>query len=160
MKAYLNNILLDWVKVGEKSYNSDVTTHAIDDNNSDSIASHINNSFMSFSLSANLQGDDMETRLEKLLDIRKKKQLVEFSYFELLDKLVITNITHRKEYENTIQVDIAFTQIQYATLKRAEVITPVLTTTIKTKSKTGKQGTTEKKVISKKLTTKKIGGAL
>ena len=42
MKAYLNNILLDWVQVGEKSFPSDVTTHAIDDNSSDSIASHIN----------------------------------------------------------------------------------------------------------------------
>ena len=39
MKAYLNNILLDWVQVGDKSYPSDVTTHAIDDNSSDSIAS-------------------------------------------------------------------------------------------------------------------------
>lgn len=151
MKASINGIELDWCLVGDKTYNSDVTTHAIDDNSADSIASHVNNNFMSFSLQANIQGDDRDIKIEKLLDIRKKKQLVEFSYFELLDRLVITSIVYRQIGSNTIQVDISFTQIQYATLKRTEKPLPSLSTTVKKKSKTGKQGTTEKKLVDKKL---------
>lgn len=165
MKAYLNNILLDWVKVGAKSQNSSVTTHNIDDNSADSIASHVSNDFMTFSIQANLQGDDRETRLEKLKEIRKKKQLAVFSYDELIDKLVITNISDEKIGINTIQVDISFTQIQFATVKREEKPQPELKTTVAKKKNTGKQGTTPKKVtkktVTKKTVTKKrIGGQL
>ena len=160
MKAYLNNILLDWVKVGAKSQSSSVTTHNIDDNSADSIASHVSNDFMTFSIQANLQGDDRETRLEKLKEIRKKKQLAVFSYDELIDKLVITNISDEKIGINTIQVDISFTQIQYATLKRETVPTTSKKTTVTPKKKTGKQGTTKKKVVKStvKSPKKTIGG--
>ena len=70
VKAYINDVLLDWCIVGEKTFSSDVTTHNIDDNSKDSIASHINNNFMSFSLQAVLQGDDRDSRWEKLFNYR------------------------------------------------------------------------------------------
>ena len=146
MKGYINNIHLDWVKVGAQSNYSTVTTHNIDDNSADSIASHVNNDFMTFSIQVNLQGDDKETRLDKLKDIRKKKQLAVFSYDELIDKLIITNISDEKVGINTIQVDISFTQIQFATLKREEKPQPTLKTTVTKKKNTGKQGTTKKEV--------------
>ena len=164
MKAYLNNILLDWVQVGEKSYPSDVTTHAIDDNSSDSIASHINNGFMTFSIDFLLQGTDSETRLEQIRNIRKNKKLCTFSYYEAIDRLVITNITEIKESENSFRINISFTQIQYATLKRETVPATNKKTTVTTKKKTGKQGTTKKVVKKKTLKdpkgTKTIGGNL
>ena len=149
MKAYLNNILLDWVQVGDKSYPSDVTTHSIDDNSSDSIASHINNGFMTFSIEFLLQGADSETRLEQIRDLRKNKKLCTFSYYEAIDRLVITNITEIKEAENSFRINISFTQIQYATLKRTETPIADKKTTVSKKKKTGKQGTT-KKVVKKK----------
>ena len=169
MKAYLNNILLDWVQVGDKSYPSDVTTHSIDDNSSDSIASHINNGFMTFSIEFLLQGADSETRLEQIRDIRKNKKLCTFSYYEAIDRLVITNITEIKEADNSFRINISFTQIQYATLKRETVSTtskkiPVTAkkTTVTPKKKTGKQGTTKKKVVKStvKSPKKTIGGNL
>ena len=149
MKAYLNNILLDWVQVGDKSYPSDVTTHSIDDNSSDSIASHINNGFMTFSIEFLLQGADSETRLEQIRDIRKNKKLCTFSYYEAIDRLVITNITEIKEADNSFRINISFTQIQYATLKRETVPATSKKTTVTKKKKAGKQGTT-KKVVKKK----------
>ena len=162
MKAYLNNILLDWVQVGDKSYPSDVTTHAIDDNSSDSIASHINNGFMTFSIEFLLQGADSETRLDQIRDIRKNKKLCTFSYYEAIDRLVITNITEIKESENSFRINIPFTQIQYATLKRGTVPTTAKKTTVTPKKKTGKQGTTKKKVVKStvKSPKKTIGGNL
>ena len=138
MKAYLNNILLDWVQVGDKSYPSDVTTHSIDDNSSDSIASHINNGFMTFSIDFLLQGTDSETRLEQIRDLRKNKKLCTFSYYEA---------TEIKEADNSFRINISFTQIQYATLKRETVPTTSKKTTVTPKKKTGKQGTTKKKVV-------------
>ena len=164
MKAYLNNILLDWVQVGEKSFPSDVTTHAIDDNSSDSIASHINNGFMTFSIDFLLQGTDSETRLEQIRDIRKNKKICTFSYYEAIDRLVITNISESKEADNSFRINISFTQIQYATLKRTETPIASKKTTVTTKKKTGKQGTTKKTVKKKTLKepkgTKTIGGNL
>ena len=149
MKAYLNNILLDWVQVGEKSFPSDVTTHAIDDNSSDSIASHINNGFMTFSIDFLLQGTDSETRLEQIRDIRKNKKICTFSYYEAIDRLVITNISESKEADNSFRINMSFTQIQYATLKRTETPIASKKTTVTTKKKTGKQGTTKKTVKKK-----------
>ena len=156
MKAYLNNILLDWVQVGDKSYPSDVTTHSIDDNSSDSIASHINNGFMTFSIEFLLNGADSETRLDQIRDLRKNKKLCTFSYYEAIDRLVITNITEIKEAENSFRINISFTQIQYATLKRETVPTTSKKTTVTKKKKAGKQGTTKKKVVKStvKSTTK------
>ena len=149
VKAYINDVLLDWCIVGEKTFSSDVTTHNIDDNSKDSIASHINNNFMSFSLQAVLQGDDRETRLQKLYGYRKK--LCELTYFELLDRLIITNISHVQNGIDAYDVNISFTQIEYATIKRTEVQKADLKTTIKPKVKTGKQGTTTKTVVNKKI---------
>ena len=151
MKAYLNNILLDWVQVGDKSYPSDVTTHSIDDNSSDSIASHINNGFMTFSIEFLLNGADSETRLEQIRDIRKNKKLCTFSYYEAIDRLVITNITEIKESENSFRINISFTQIQYATLKRGTVPATSKKTTV-----------TKKKVVKStvKSPKKTIGGNL
>ena len=151
MKAYLNNILLDWVQVEDKSYPSDVTTHNIDDNSSDSIASHINNGFMTFSIDSLLQGTDSENRLEQIRDLRKNKKLCTFSYYEAIDRLVITNITEVKEAENSFRINISFTQIQYATLKRTETPISDKKTTVSKKKKTGKQGTTKKTVKKKTL---------
>ena len=159
VKAYINDVLLDWCLVGEKSYSSDVTQHNIDDNSKDSIASHVNNNFMSFSLQGVLQGDDRDSRWEKLFNYRKQKKLCELTYFELLDRLVITNISKVQNGIDAYDINISFTQIEYATIKRQEVQKVELKTTIKPKVKKGKQGTTTKTVVNKKVG-KKIGGNL
>ena len=151
VKAYINDVLLDWCIVGEKTFSSDVTTHNIDDNSKDSIASHINNNFMSFSLQAVLQGEDRFERWEKLFNYRKQKKLCELTYFELFDRLVITNISKVQNGIDTYDINISFTQIEYATLKRTEVPSTTLKTTVSKKKKTGKQGTTTKTVVNKKI---------
>ena len=94
-------------------------------------------------------GTDSETRLDQIRDLRKNKKLCTFSYYEAIDRLVITNITEIKESENSFRINISFTQIQYATLKRETVPTTSKKTTVTKKKKAGKQGTT-KKVVKKK----------
>ena len=169
VKAYINDVLLDWCIVGEKTFSSDVTTHNIDDNSKDSIASHINNNFMSFSLQGVLQGEDRFERWEKLFNYRKQKKLCELTYFELLDRLVITNISKVQNGIDAYDINISFTQIEYATLKRTEKPLGSMKTTVSKKKKTGKQGTTTKTVVNKKIGKKtvvnkkigkKIGGNL
>ena len=67
-----------------------------------------------------------------------------------------------KESENSFRINISFTQIQYATLKRETVPTTSKKTTVTTKKKTGKQGTTKKKVVKSTIKSPKktIGGNL
>ena len=81
--------------------------------------------------------------------LRKNKKICTSSYYEAIDRLVITNISESKEADNSFKISISFTQIQYATLKRTETPADSKKTTVTKKKKAGKQGTT-KKVVKKK----------
>lgn len=149
MKAYINDVMLDWCVVGDISESSEISSHRLENENKTIITDHITNAQLTFSITASLYSDNREENYEKLLRYKRTGEVVQFNYLDLYQSLLITNITKSINSLNVIDLSITFAQVEFAEIKRSPV--PLEGLGIETKettTKVGKQGT------------KRIGGEL
>lgn len=139
MEAVLGGIKLDWCKIGDIDYNSEVTEKPLEDASQSSLATNIENNFMNFSIQIKLTKDDKEQKYEKIKKIREQKKIIKLNYYRSFNNLVIENITETINSTNLIELNIKLKQINFANLQTVIIQDPDLPDTLNSTT-AGKQG--------------------
>lgn len=141
--THIAGILIDFSTEIPRSKSFDVTTEAVQSSDFSDIARHIRNIMPRFSLNCSLIGDDREERFVQLLEISEKKNTISIEQSEIIDNIVITNITETGKWENTVSFDIEFQTVNSVTFEAIPEIKLTRKQTLQNTTKTGLHTTKE-----------------
>lgn len=108
----LSNIQLELVSEVSINYTNDVPVIPIDDGSQ--ISDNISNSPLTISFKVQIVGSNHKEIFEKILEMRKKRELVDLYLIKLYKNVAITNIDHAIHSLHYTEFTISFVQIQIA----------------------------------------------
>lgn len=108
----LSNIQLELVSDISVSYSNDVPVIPLDDGSQ--VSDNISNEPLTVSFKAQIVGTNHKEIFEKILEMRKKRELIDLYLIKLYKNVAITNIEHTIHSLHYTEFTISFVQIQIA----------------------------------------------
>lgn len=108
----LSNIQLELVSDISVSYSNNVPVIPLDDGSQ--VSDNISNEPLTVSFKAQIVGANHKEIFEKILEMRKKRELVDLYLIKLYKNVAITNIEHAIHSLHYTEFTISFVQIQIA----------------------------------------------
>lgn len=154
----LSNIQLELVSDISVSYSNDVPIIPLDDGSQ--VSDNISNEPLTVSFKAQIVGANHKEIFEKILEMRKKRELIDLYLIKLYKNVAITNIEHTIHSLHYTEFTISFVQIQIAHISMipapSKKAKPTVSKKVKIKNNTNSSGSSGKKKWEGELASESI----